>query len=361
MSRKALLEALHPHRDRVAGTDMRAMFAADPGRFDRYSLVADGLLLDYSKNRFDQPAIDALFALAHSCGVEARREAMFTGQPINLTEGRAVLHTALRDRSDAPVRVGGEDVKPGVRAVLAAMRGFANAVRTGGYAVTGGKITDVVNIGIGGSDLGPVMATLALSPFVDGPRTHFVSNVDGSDFADTTKGLDPSTTLFIIASKTFTTAETMANANTARDWVARAVGADKAGAHFAALSTNLAATRAFGIADERTFGFWDWVGGRYSIWSAIGLSLMIAIGPGRFDEFLDGGHAMDRHFRDAPLARNMPVIMAMLGVWYRNAWGFASHAVLPYDNRLIRFPAYLQQLDMESNGKSVTLSGEQVG
>jgi glucose-6-phosphate isomerase len=257
--------------------------------------------------------------------------------------------------------VDGRDVMPDIRKVHAAMRRFASAVRSGNYQVTGGRITDVVNIGIGGSDLGPAMATRALSPYANGPRCHFVSNVDGADIGDCLKGLDPKTTLFIIASKTFTTAETMANAHTAQAWVAKAVGKRNAGAHFAALSTNLEATRTFGISDERTFGFWDWVGGRYSVWSAIGLSLMIAIGPRNFDAFLDGGFVVDEHFRSAPFARNIPVIMALLGVWYRNVWGFATHAVLPYDNRLSRFPAYLQQLDMESNGKHVTLSGKQVG
>jgi glucose-6-phosphate isomerase len=250
---------------------------------------------------------------------------------------------------------------PGIRKVLKDMGAFARAVRTGTYGVTGGKVSDVVNIGIGGSDLGPAMATRALSPYCDGPRLHFVSNVDGADLSDTIAALDPRTTLFIVASKTFTTAETMANANSARAWIARSVGKAAAGAHFAALSTNLAATRAFGIADERTFGFWDWVGGRYSVWSAIGLSLMIAIGPRRFGEFLDGAYAADLHFRTAAPEKNIPIIMAMLGVWYRNAWGYPTHAVLPYDNRLARFPAYLQQLDMESNGKHVTLDGKQVG
>jgi glucose-6-phosphate isomerase len=233
-------------------------------------------------------------------------------------------------------------------------------VRSGKYAVTGGKVTDVVNIGIGGSDLGPAMVVRALSPYADGPRTHFVSNVDGADLSDTLAGLDPKTTMFIIASKTFTTAETMANAKSAQVWVRKAIGAKKAGAHFAALSTNLEATRAFGISDDRTFGFWDWVGGRYSVWSAIGLTVVLAIGPARFRAFLEGAHTVDLHFRQAPLERNIPVIMALLGIWYRNGWGFSTHAVLPYDNRLARFPAYLQQLDMESNGKHVDASGRLV-
>ncbi|MCG6856492.1 MAG: glucose-6-phosphate isomerase [Salaquimonas sp.] len=355
------LKALEPYRKRIAATNMRAMFEAEPKRFSRYSLKLDDLLFDFSKNRIDDKAFAALVDLAGKAGVEARRDAMFAGDRINVTEGRAVLHTALRNCSKNPVLVDGRDVMPDVRRVLAAMRRFANAVRKGGYQVTGGRITDVVNIGIGGSDLGPAMAARALSPYASGPRTHFVSNVDGADIGDCLKGLDPKTTLFVIASKTFTTAETMANAKTARAWIEKAVGKRNAGTHFAALSTNLGATRAFGIADDRTFGFWDWVGGRYSIWSAIGLSLMIAIGPRHFDAMLEGGYIADQHFRTAPLTRNIPIVMGLLGVWYRNVWGFPTHAVLPYDNRLSRFPAYLQQLDMESNGKHVTLGGKEVG
>jgi len=354
------LRALEPHRKRVAATSMRAMFEADAKRFSRYSIELGDLLFDFSKNRIDAEAFAALVAMAESAGVAARRDAMFAGVEINTTEGRAVLHTALRNSSDRPVMVEGRDVMPDIRRVHAAMRRFANAVRSGKYAVTGGKITDVVNIGIGGSDLGPAMATRALSPYASGPRVHFVSNVDGADIGDTMKGLDPKTTLFIIASKTFTTAETMANAHTAQAWIAKAVGAKRAGAHFAALSTNLTATRAFGIADERTFGFWDWVGGRYSVWSAIGLSVMIAIGPKHFDAFLSGAFAADEHFRSAPLEKNIPVIMGLVGVWHRNVWGFGTQAILPYDNRMARFPAYLQQLDMESNGKHVTLAGQHV-
>lgn len=356
----AALRALEPHRKRIAATDMRAMFAADPKRFARFALTLDDLLFDFSKNRLDAPAFAALVEMARAAGVAGKRDAMFAGNPINTTERRAVLHTALRNGSDRPVMVDGRDVMVQVRKVHAAMRRFANAVRMGRYAVTGGRVTDVVNIGIGGSDLGPAMATRALSPYATGPRLHFVSNVDGADIADTLARLDARTTLFIIASKTFTTAETMANARTARAWVARRVGKRASGFHFVALSTNLPATRMFGIADKRTFGFWDWVGGRYSVWSAIGLSLMIAIGPRYFDAFLEGAYAVDEHFRSAPFERNIPVVMALLGVWYRNVWGFATHAVLPYDNRLARFPAYLQQLDMESNGKSVTLAGRPV-
>ena len=356
----ALLKTLEPHRKRLASVHMRDQFDADPKRFSRLSLTLDDLLFDFSKNRIDADAVAALVDLARNCGLEAKRGAMFSGEPINTTEGRAVLHTALRNRSADPVYVDGKDVMPGIRKVLSAMRRFANAVRSGKYAVSGGKVTDVVNIGIGGSDLGPAMAVRALAPYANGPRLHFVSNVDGADIGDCLKTLDPGTTLFIIASKTFTTAETMANARTAQAWVAKAVGKKNAGAHFSALSTNLDATRAFGIDDERTFGFWDWVGGRYSVWSAIGLSVMIAIGPRNFDAFLEGGYSIDRHFRSEPLEKNIPVMMALIGIWNRNVLGFASHAVLPYDNRLSRFPAYLQQLDMESNGKHVTLEGKAV-
>ena len=352
---------LEPHRKRLAATTMRAMFEADPKRFDRFSLKLDDLVFDHSKNRIDAEAMSALVDLARDAGVETRREAMFAGEAINATEARAVLHTALRNRSKEQVLLDGHDVMPDIRKVLSAMRGFANAVRKGDYTLSAGAVTDVVNIGIGGSDLGPAMAVRALSPYASGPRVHFVSNVDGADIGDCVKGLDAKSTLFIIASKTFTTAETMANAHTARAWVEKAVGRKKAGDHFAALSTNLEATRAFGIADERTFGFWDWVGGRYSLWSAIGLSLMIAIGPARFTAMLEGGHRVDTHFRTAPLEKNIPVLMALLGVWYRNVWGFATQAILPYDNRLARLPAYLQQLDMESNGKHVTLDGKEVG
>ncbi|MFZ1812882.1 MAG: glucose-6-phosphate isomerase [Rhizobiaceae bacterium] len=349
--------SLEPHAKRLESVSMRTLFDSDPKRFSRYSLTLGDLVFDFSRNRLDDRALGALIELSSAAGVGKRCDAMFSGEAINVTEGRAVLHTALRNRSDEPVLVDGKDVMPAIRRELAAMRHFANGVRNARLQVTGGKVRDVVNIGIGGSDLGPAMATRALSPYARGPRLHFVSNVDGADLADTLSELDPATTLFIVASKTFTTAETMANAQSARAWISRRVGAARAGNHFVALSTNLAATRAFGIADERTFGFWDWVGGRYSVWSAIGLSLMIAIGPRNFDAFLDGAHAVDCHFRTAPAHANIPIIMALVGVWNRNLLGLASHAVLPYDNRLGRLPAYLQQLDMESNGKHVTLDG----
>ena len=350
--------ALSAHRDTAAPREMRAAFAADPGRFSRFSFESEGLLLDWSKCTVDDVAMQLLLELAVAAGVPAKRDAMFAGAPINVTEGRAVLHVALRNPAGKPLLADGKDVMPDVTAVLARMGAFSDGVRGGFIAGTTGRaFTDIVNIGIGGSDLGPAMATLALAPYHDGPRTHFVSNVDGAHMADTLKVLDPATTLFLIASKTFTTIETMTNAATARAWIAHKLGESAVPAHFAAISTALPKVAAFGIPEARTFGFWDWVGGRYSIWSAIGMPLMLAIGPKRFAEFLGGAHAMDEHFRSAPLERNLPVILAMLGIWHRNACGYASRAVIPYDQRLSRLPAYLQQLDMESNGKSVTLDG----
>ncbi|MCB1384337.1 MAG: glucose-6-phosphate isomerase [Nitratireductor sp.] len=364
MARNALkghLVTLRANRNRVARTPMRQMFAEDAKRFARFSIGLERLVFDFSKHRLDERAFAALVEVARSANVAKAAEAMFSGRKINATEGRAVLHTALRNRSGEPVLEEGEDVMPRIEAVRRAMTRFATAVRNGDYAVTGGKVTDIVNIGIGGSDLGPAMVTRALSPWHDGPRCHFVSNVDGADLAETFKQIVPATTLFIVASKTFTTQETMRNAETARQWLRRQLGRQDVGGHFAALSTNLAATRKFGIGDERTFGFWDWVGGRYSVWSAIGLSVMIAIGPKRFGAFLDGAYEADCHFRTADYAGNIPVVMALLGIWYRNIWGFETQAVLPYDNRLARFPAYLQQLEMESNGKSVMLDGRSPG
>jgi glucose-6-phosphate isomerase len=298
----------------------------------------------------------ALLGIASARGVEARREAMFAGDPINETEGRAVLHTALRNLSGGPVMVAGEDVMPGVRDTLARMETFASGIRTGRIAGAGGPITDVVNIGIGGSHLGPEMATLALSPYHDGPRAHFVSNVDGADIADTLKGLDPARTLVIVASKTFTTIETMTNAATARAWMSAAV--DDPGAQFAAVSTALDKTAEFGIAPERVFGFADWVGGRYSMWGPIGLPMMLAVGPEHFRALLGGAEAMDTHFREAPLANNMPAMLALTGLWHSHGCGHPTRAVLPYDQRLARLPSYLQQLEMESNGKRVSMSGE---
>ncbi|MCT8998308.1 glucose-6-phosphate isomerase [Chelativorans intermedius] len=354
------LAALERHRQENRDFDLRAAFAGDPQRFSRFSLRLDDLLLDYSKCAVGEETLRLLARAAEAVGLAEQREAMFSGARINTTENRAVLHTALRN-SAGPVLVDGRDVMADVEAVLAAMSAFAEGVRSGALkGATGKPFTDVVNIGIGGSDLGPVMATLALAPYHDGPRLHYVSNIDGAHIADTLKGLDPQTTLFIVASKTFTTVETMTNAGTARAWVAQALGQDAVGAHFAAVSTALDKVAAFGIEQARVFGFWDWVGGRYSLWSAIGLPIMIAVGPQNFRRMLAGAEAMDRHFRSAPMLENMPVLLGLIGFWHRAICGYPSRAVIPYDQRLLRLPAYLQQLDMESNGKRVTLDGEPV-
>ena len=355
------VETLKATVEDTAATDIRAAFAADPGRFSRYSLTLGDFLFDYSKCAVNDAVLDGLEALAKEAGVEKKRDAMFAGEIINITEERAVLHTALRNRANTPVLVAGHDVMPDVNAVLDAMGVFADGIRNGTLTgATGKKITDVVNIGIGGSDLGPVMATLALAPFHDGPRLHFVSNIDGAHIADTLKLLDAETTLFIVASKTFTTIETMTNAATARKFVVAALGEAAVGHHFCAVSTALDKVAAFGIDETRVFGFWDWVGGRYSIWSAIGLPLMIAIGKEDFSDFLAGGHAIDTHFREAPIRQNIPMLLGLLGFYHRNVLCYPSRAILPYDQRLSRFPAYLQQLDMESNGKSVTMDSKPV-
>lgn len=348
------LKTLH---DRVQGRHILSLFD-QTGRANEFSIDALGMLFDYSKTNIDEETRALLLDLAERAGLADRRSAMFSGEKINETEGRAVLHTALRHPDGPPVTVDGQDVVPGVAATLARMRDFANAVRSGRFTTPGGQaITDVINIGIGGSDLGPAMATLALSPYHDGPRCHFVSNVDGAHIADTLAGLDPSATLVIVASKTFTTIETMTNAATARDWIARAVGADEAGGHFAALSSNLEKTADFGIPPDRVFGFEDWVGGRYSMWGPIGLSLMLAIGAEDFDAFLAGAATMDEHFRTADGADNMPLMLALVGIWHNQVCDYPTRAVLPYEQRLARLPAYLQQLEMESNGKSVAMDG----
>jgi glucose-6-phosphate isomerase len=357
----ALVEKLKSIARDTNATDIRGAFAADPTRFSRYNATLGDFLFDYSKCAVNDAVLDGLEALARQAGVEKKRDAMFAGDIINITEERAVLHTALRNRANTPVLVDGKDVMPDVNSVLDAMGVFADGIRTGALkGATGKKITDVVNIGIGGSDLGPVMATLALAPFHDGPRLHFVSNIDGAHIADTLKLLDAETTLFIVASKTFTTIETMTNAATARKFIADALGEAAVGSHFCAVSTALDKVAAFGIDATRVFGFWDWVGGRYSIWSAIGLPLMIAIGKQDFAEFLAGGHAIDTHFREAPVRENIPMLLGLIGYYHRNVLGYPSRAILPYDQRLSRFPAYLQQLDMESNGKSVTMDSTPV-
>ncbi|MEM8801275.1 MAG: glucose-6-phosphate isomerase [Pseudomonadota bacterium] len=329
----------------------------DAARAQDFSVEAGGLLFDYSKTAMGSGDRDLLLSMIETAGVAEKRDAMFAGEKINDTESRAVLHTALRNLMGEAVVVDGEDVLPGVAATLARMEAFAEDVRSGIYRLSGGQVTDVVNIGIGGSDLGPAMATLALAPFHDGPRCHFVSNVDGAQINDVLLGLNPETTLIILASKTFTTIETMTNADTARRWVVEAVGDHRPGQHFVALSSALDKTQAFGIDGERVFGFEDWVGGRYSVWGPIGLSLMIAIGAQAFRAFLAGGAEMDRHFRAAAPSENMPVMLALTGIWHHQGMGYATRAVLPYEQRLSRLPAYLQQLEMESNGKSVQIDG----
>ena len=358
---QSIVENLKSTAAKTAATDLRAAFAADENRFSKFSVAFDDLLMDYSKCAVNDEILTLLEKLAIEGGVETKREEMFAGKAINFTEDRAVLHTALRNRSNTPVLVDGKDVMPDVNAVLAAMGAFADGIRNGTLkGATGKKITDIINIGIGGSDLGPVMATLSLAPFHDGPRAHFVSNIDGAHIADTLKLVDPETTLFIIASKTFTTIETMTNAATARKFIADKLGDDAVKHHFCAVSTALDKVAAFGIESDRVFGFWDWVGGRYSIWSAIGLPLMIAVGPENFGKFLDGAHAMDKHFRETPIRQNLPMLLGLIGFYNRNVLDYSTRAILPYDQRLSRFPAYLQQLDMESNGKGVTIDGTPV-
>lgn len=360
-SRQAAADRLRDHRAKIASMNMRQAFAEDSGRFTAFSAHFDDLLLDWSKCAVTGETMALLAAMARACGVEQRRDAMFEGVRINQTEDRAVLHTALRAPQSAQISVDGKNVVPDIHAVLASMAEFTEAVRTGALrGATGKPIADVVNIGIGGSDLGPAMATLALAPFHDGPRLHFVSNVDGAHIADTLKPLDPAATLFIVASKTFTTIETMTNAETARRWIISALGEAAVSAHFAAVSTALDKVAAFGIPADRIFGFWDWVGGRYSLWSAIGLPVMMAVGARDFHAMLDGAHAMDEHFRTAPVQQNLPLVLGLIGWWHRVICAYSSRAVIPYDQRLARLPAYLQQLDMESNGKGVTLDGQSV-
>ncbi|MFC2969820.1 glucose-6-phosphate isomerase [Acidimangrovimonas pyrenivorans] len=349
-------QELAEHGRRVADRRIEELFAAE-GRAEAFSARLGEMLFDYSKTNIDETARGMLLRLAEETGVAERREAMFTGVKINETEGRAVLHTALRNLAGSVI-VDGEEVMDEVRATHRRMQDFARDLRQGRIAGQGGPITDVVNIGIGGSDLGPAMACLALSPYADGPRCHFVSNVDGAHIHDVLSGLEPATTLVIVASKTFTTIETMTNARTARGWMAAKVS--EPGAQFAAVSTAGDKTAAFGIDPARVFGFADWVGGRYSVWGPVGLSLMIAIGPERFDEFLAGGAAMDAHFRAAPFAQNLPVLLALVGIWHNQICGHATRAVLPYDQRLARLPAYLQQLEMESNGKRVAMDGSEL-
>jgi glucose-6-phosphate isomerase len=356
-------EALGDHFREMRDVQLRALFNQDPDRGPALTVEADGLVLDYSKNRLTTRTLELLVALAEARGLRAQIEAMFRGEKINVTEHRAVLHVALRASTGERIEVDGVDVVPQVHAVLAKMRGFADRVRSGDWTgATGKRIRTVVNIGIGGSDLGPAMAYEALRDYADRSLTmRFVSNVDGTDIWEATADLDPAETLFIVSSKTFTTIETLTNAHSARDWLLASLTEESAVArHFVAVSTNTVKVAEFGIDTENMFGFWDWVGGRYSMDSAIGLSLMVAIGPDRFDEMLAGFRAMDTHFRTAPFERNLPVLLGLIGLWYDDFFGAETVAVLPYAQYLARFPAYLQQLDMESNGKSVDRTGAPV-
>jgi glucose-6-phosphate isomerase len=363
LTRRPEWKALQDHYGKIRDVHLRTLFADDPGRGERFIAEAVGITLDYSKHRITAETLTLLVKLAEASGLRARIDAMFRGEKINVTENRAVLHVALRAPRTQSIVVDGEDVVPQVHAVLDRMAAFADRVRSGAWTGhTGKRIRNVVNIGIGGSDLGPVMAYEALRFFSQRDMTfRFVSNVDGTDFAEATRDLDPAETLFIVSSKTFTTLETMTNAHTARAWSLRALGDEKSVAkHFVAVSTNAEGVTKFGIDQANMFGFWDWVGGRYSMDSAIGLSTMIAIGPDRFREMLAGFHAMDEHFRTAPFERNLPVLMGLLTLWYTDFFGTQTVAVLPYDQYMKRFPAYLQQLTMESNGKHVTLEGARV-
>lgn len=357
----AAWSALRRHYEGLSALTLRDLFADDLQRFEHFSFRLDDLLIDFSKCRVTHDTLRLLVDLAAATGVEAERDRMFAGEAINSTEQRAVLHVALRAGPSRRFDRGGHDVIPEIESVMARAGAFARGIRDRSTTGAGGRaFTDVVNIGIGGSDLGPAMATAALSPYADGPRVHFVSNVDSAHLADTLGSLDPATTLFLVASKTFTTLETMTNARSARAWLVAALGESATAAHFAALSAAVDKAVAFGIPEDRVFGYWDWVGGRYSVWSAIGMPLMIAIGPAAFDRFRAGAAAIDDHFRTAPVERNLPMLLGLLGVWQRAVCGHATRAVLAYDQRLAKFPAFLQQLEMESNGKSVTLEGSAV-
>ncbi|MSR32297.1 MAG: glucose-6-phosphate isomerase [Gemmataceae bacterium] len=351
---------LDQHKKEIESVHMRDMFKQDPQRFNKLNLRFNDILLDFSKNRVTQKTLDLLFELARQADLKGMTEKMFTGAKINSAENRAVLHTALRNRSNRPIVVDGQDVMPEVNAALAHMKDFSNQVREGSWkGYTGKVITDVVNIGIGGSDLGPVMVTEALKPYSKRDlKVHFVSNIDGTHMAEVLRLLNQETSLFIVASKTFTTQETITNANTARDWFLKAAkDVAHVAKHFVALSTNKEEVTKFGIDAKNMFAFWDWVGGRYSLWSAIGLSIVLSIGMDNFEELLTGAHLMDEHFRTTPVEKNLPAVLGLLGVWYNNFFGAQTQAILPYDQYLHRFSAYFQQGDMESNGKSVTRDG----
>ena len=357
--RDVLFARLKQIRSQLKNLSISDLFTLNPKRFEEFSTSIDDMILDYSKLHMNKDVLNTLFKLAKVCDVEEKRDAMYRGDKINITENRAVLHIALRNKLDNPIYVDNRDIMQDVHDGLEKMQEFANGIRDGKIVSSSNEsFTDIVNIGIGGSHLGPAMVTQALKPFHDGPNVHFVSNIDSSHITDVLADLNPKRTLILIASKTFTTIETMTNAKTALSWMKEAVGEQNVSEHFAAISTALEKTKDFGIKDNRVFGYWDWVGGRYSIWSSIGLGVMIAIGTKNFDEFLDGAYEMDQHFKNAPLEENMPVLLGLIGIWHINICEYPTRAILPYDQRLSSFPSYIQQLDMESNGKSISSSGE---
>lgn len=361
--KKEIWNKLIAHKQEIESITMRDLFANDSERFNKYSLIFNDTLFDYSKNIISEQTLDLLIDLANKSNLKSKINSMFSGEKINFTESRAVLHTALRNLSEEQVLVNGIDIMPDVRNELDKALKFADSIREGLHkGFTDELITDVVNIGIGGSHLGPDMVCTALSPYRSNVNLHFVSNVDPSDINDKLKNLNPATTLFLIASKTFTTQETMANAGKAKEWILNAMGGNQVSVskHFAALSTNIIACEEFGISKENIFGFWDWVGGRYSLWSVIGLSIAIYIGSNNFRELLSGAYKMDVHFRNTEFNKNIPVLIALLGVWYSNFWNASTHAVIPYDQYLLKFSEFLQQLDMESNGKRIALDGSKV-
>lgn len=355
-------QSLDRHYSDVKYLSMREQFALDSSRFEHFSVYSGELLLDYSKNRVTQETMEKLFALAEAVDLQNWIDRMYSGEAINHTEGRAVLHTALRNRANTPVMVDGKDVMPEVNAVLEKMAGFCAKVHNGTWlGYTGKQMTDIVNIGIGGSDLGPAMICDALEPYaIEGLTVHFVSNVDGTDLSTTLEKLNPETTLFVVASKTFTTQETLTNAQSARQWFLKSAKQADVAKHFVAVSTNAAEVAKFGIDTDNMFEIWDWVGGRYSLWSAIGLPIALYVGMDNFERLLEGGHQMDQHFRTQPFAKNIPVIMGLLGVWYINFFNAQTHAIVPYDHSLARFPSHMQQLDMESNGKFINRQGARI-
>ena len=357
--RDSIFKELEDIKTTLDKGSIKELFSSNPKRFEEFNISFGDMIFDFSKLNLDNQVLEKLIQLVKVCDVEEKRDAMFGGEKINITENRAVLHTALRNKKEKAVFVDGKDVMPDIAKELDKIKAFSDDIRNGKILSSSNeKFTDVINIGIGGSHLGPEMVTQALKPYHDGPNLHFVSNIDSSHLADTIENLNPSTTLILVASKTFTTIETMTNAKTAKNWMSQKVGDENVSLHFAALSTALDKTKEFGIPEDRVFGFWDWVGGRYSVWSVLGLSVMIAIGKENFQEFLDGAHEMDEHFKTTTIEKNMPMILGLIGIWHRNICDYETRALLPYAQRLKSFAMYVQQLDMESNGKRVSASGE---